>query len=336
LTPGPSGALTIVTTSLPNGTVNQLYAAFDLQAVYGLSDYSWSGTGLPPGLTLTAQGVLSGTPTTSGQFSINFSVTSGGSTASASLPLIITTPGVNLSIAPGGVVPIDSTMNTIQPGEWISIYGSNLGVGQWTWNGDFPEALGGASVTINGKPGYLSYVSPSQINLQAPDDTTVGSVPVVVQTVNGTVTAAVTLAQTAPSFCLLNGAHVAGIILRSDGSGAYGGGTYDIIGPTGNSFGYPTVAAKAGDAISLFAVGFGPTSEVVPSGQPFSGAAPTGLAVTLLINKANVVSTFTGLSSAGLYQINLTVPAGLTSGDVPIEAIVGGAQTPSGNLISLE
>ena len=227
-------------------------------------------------------------------------------------------------------------MNTIQPGEWISIYGSNLAVGQSAWNGDFPETLGGTSVTIDGKPAYLSYVSPGQINLQAPDDPAIGSVPVVVKTLNGTASATVTLSQTAPSFCVLDGKYVAGIIWRSNGSGAYGGGAYDIIGPTGNSLGYATVAAKAGDSLSLFAVGLGPTSPTVLAGQPFSGAATTTLSVSLLINKVTVVPTFAGLSAAGLYQLNLTVPAGLGSGDVPIEAIVGGAQTPSGVLISLE
>jgi hypothetical protein len=42
----------------------------------------------------------------------------------------------------------------------------------------------------------------------------------------------VTLAEFAPSFLLRDNKHVAGIIPRSDGSGAYGGGTYDILGPT--------------------------------------------------------------------------------------------------------
>jgi len=41
------------------------------------------------------------------------------------------------------------------------------------------------------------------------------------------------------------------------------------------------------------------------------------------------------LSGAGLYQINLIVPAGLGAGDVPLQASVGGAQTPSGVVISL-
>src|SRR6202034_3396233 len=142
-------------------------------------------------------------------------------------------------------------------------------------NGNFPTSLGGTTVTINGKAAYLSFVSPGLINLQAPNDTAIGTVPVVVTTANGSATSNVTLAQFGPSFLLLDAKHVAGIILRSDGSGAYGGGPYDIIAPTGTSLGYKTVSAKASDTIVLFGTGFGPTTPAVSAGQAFSGAATT-------------------------------------------------------------
>jgi hypothetical protein len=48
-------------------------------------------------------------------------------------------------------------------------------------------------------------------------------------------TSTVTLALVAPSFNILDAKHVAGITLRSNGSGAHGDGAYDIIGPTGSS-----------------------------------------------------------------------------------------------------
>lgn len=191
-------------------------------------------------------------------------------------------------------------------------------------------------MTIDGKSAYLSYVSATQINLQAPNDPATGSVQVIVTTASGSVTSTVTLAQIAPSFLLLDGKHVAGIILRSNGSGAYGGGSYDIIGPTGKSLGYPTVAAKAGDVVELYATGLGPTTPSVLPGQAYSGAAPTNSAVNLLINNVSVTPAFAGLSGAGLYQINLTVPAGLGPGDVPLVAATGGVQTPSYVEISLQ
>src|ERR1019366_4353570 len=177
------------------------------------------------------------------------------------------------SISPGGVVPIFGKISTIQPGEWISIYGTNLAELTASWNGDFPVSLGGTSVEINGKAAFLSFVSPTQINLQAPDDSASGTVSVVVTTAAGQATGSVTLGQFAPSFSLLDKKLIAGIILRSNGSGAYGAGTFDILGPTGNSLGYSTVAANPGDIVELFGVGLGPTIPNVPAGKAFSGAA---------------------------------------------------------------
>jgi uncharacterized protein (TIGR03437 family) len=241
------------------------------------------------------------------------------------------------SIAPAGVVPLCSNVNTIQAGEWVTIYGANLANVTASWNGDFPLSLGGTSVTINGRSAYLMYVSPGQINLQAPDDMALGTVAVVVTTGAGSATSYVTLDQFAPSFSLLDSKHVSGIILRADHSGAYGAGTYDLLGPTGKSLGYPTVAAKAGDNIELFAVGLGPTTPTVPAGQVYSGAAPIDNNLSLYINGAFVKPTFVGLSSAGIYQINLTIPSGgLGQGDVPIFAMIGGLQTQPGIVISVQ
>jgi uncharacterized protein (TIGR03437 family) len=242
-----------------------------------------------------------------------------------------------VSINAGGVVPVYSNSNTIQTGEWVSIYGTNLAAGDATWTGNFPTNLGGVTVTVDNKPAYLWFVSPGQINFQAPDDPGAsGTVSVVVTNSIGSTTSTVTLGQFGPSFSLLDSTHVAGIIIRSDGSGAYGGGTYDIIGPTGSSLGYPTVAAKAGDTVEIFGVGFGPTNPPVSAGQPFSGAAAAVDPVQILINGTSLTPAFAGETGAGLFQFNLTIPAGLGTGDVPLVGMVGGVQTPSGVVISLQ
>ena len=244
--------------------------------------------------------------------------------------------GPTIKSGGAGVAPIYSAVPTIQPGEWVSIYGTNLASTTATWNGDFPTFLAGTRVTIDGKLAYLWYVSPTQINLQVPEDTFTGAVPVVVTTSVASATSNVTLAQFAPSFLLLDSKHVTGIILRSDGSGADGGGAYDIIGPTGSSLGYPTVAAKAGDSIELYGVGFGPTTPAVTPGQAFIGAAQTNNTVSLTINNVTLYPPFVGLSEAGLYQINLTVPSGLGTGDVSLQATVAGVTTQTGVVISLQ
>jgi uncharacterized protein (TIGR03437 family) len=240
-------------------------------------------------------------------------------------------------ISRNAIVPLNSSSPRVQQGEWVSIYGSDLAKSTVVWNGDFPTSLGGTSVTFDGKPAYLWFVSPGQINLQVPDGMHSDPVPVVVTTANGSYQSAVNASYAGPSFNLLDGEHVAGIILRSDGSGAYGGGTYDILGPTGTSLGYPTVAAKADDTVELFGVGFGPTDPEVPAGQAFSGAAPVSFGISLAINNVKVAPSFTGLVGAGLYQINVTIPPGLGSGDVSLQVTTyDGQQTPSGVVMPLQ
>ena len=177
------------------------------------------------------------------------------------LKVQMTPPAINK----GGIGPVFSS-NHCATGR-ISIFGSNLASATATWNNDFPTSLGGTGVTINSKPACLWYVSPTQVNLQAPDDTTQGSVSVVVTTSGGTATSIITLGQFGPSFNLLDSTHIAGIIFRSDGSGLYGGGAYDIVRPTGSSPGYKAVAAKPGDTVELFGVGFGPTNPTVAAGK---------------------------------------------------------------------
>jgi uncharacterized protein (TIGR03437 family) len=242
------------------------------------------------------------------------------------------------AISPGGIVPNFSTTNVIQPGSWASIYGSNLAtVDSAIWTGTFPAALGETRVAVNGKPAYLWYVSPTQINFQAPDDTAIGPVPVVVSTPAGVSTAMVNLAPASPSFSLLgDGKHVAAVILRKDGSGAYGSGSYDIAGPPGSSLGYKTVAAKAGDSLELYGVGFGPTAPTVLAGQPFSGAAGTIDPVVIRINNTTVIPGFAGISAAGLYQINITIPPGLGTGDASVIATTAGVSTQAGVVIALQ
>jgi uncharacterized protein (TIGR03437 family) len=302
-----------------------------------------SGTDTAAALALDSSGkvYLAGSsssvdfPVTPGAFqTTNHSRNSASNAFIAKLDLSAALPAP--AIATGGINPVFSTASTIQPGELIWIKGNNLASSTVSSNGKYPTSLGGTSVTINGKAAYLMYVSPTQINLQAPDDSTTGPVPVMVRTATGASTSSVNLAPIAPSFLLLDNKHVAAIILRLDGTGAYGAGTYDILGPTGNSLGYATVAAKAGDILELFAVGLGPTGQTVPAGQPFTGAARATSPVNLLINNAGVTPLFAGLASQGLGQINLIVPPGLGSGDVSLQVLVGGVPSQPGVVISLQ
>ena len=191
-------------------------------------------------------------------------------------------------------------------------------------------------MTIDNKSAYLWFVSPEQINLQVPNDAATGVVGVVVTTASGSASSTVTLATYAPSFSLLgDGKHVAGEIATPDGSGAYGGGTYDLVGPS-NALSFNARPVKAGETLILYGVGFGPTTPVVPVGQPFSGAARTNNPVTVTIGGVSDPVTFVGISEAGLYQLNLTVPANTGSGDLALQATVNGIQTPPGPVVTVQ
>jgi uncharacterized protein (TIGR03437 family) len=238
------------------------------------------------------------------------------------------TPNATPHIAAGGIVPVYSSVPAIQPGSWISIYGSDLADKTYLWNNDFPTSLGGVSVTIDNKPACLWLVSPTQINLQAPDDQTTGLVSVVVTTPFGTVTSRVMLAPQSPSLSLLGDEkHVAGEIPTA-------GGGYDLAGPA-NTFSYPARPVKAGETLVLYGVGFGPTNPAVPAGRAFSGSAPTTSPVSVTIGGLPASVMYAGIIQAGLYQINVIVPAA-ASGDQPIVAAVNGMTTPSGPVVTVQ
>ncbi|HTW23708.1 MAG TPA: putative Ig domain-containing protein [Candidatus Baltobacteraceae bacterium] len=80
ITVQPPQPLKITTTSLPNGTLNVVYAGATLKATGGVVPYTWSlaaGSGpLPTGLSLSNSGTISGTPTgtTTGVFPITVQV----------------------------------------------------------------------------------------------------------------------------------------------------------------------------------------------------------------------------------------------------------------------
>jgi hypothetical protein len=96
-----SSPLQIGTSWLPNATNGGFYSQF-LQCSGGQPPYSWSlsngSASLPPGLTLTTNGVLSGIPSTNGTFNFIVQVFDSASTnASQSLALTIVGPALQIT-----------------------------------------------------------------------------------------------------------------------------------------------------------------------------------------------------------------------------------------------
>ncbi|MCU1328878.1 MAG: Peptidase flavivirus helicase [Bryobacterales bacterium] len=297
----------------------------------------------PPTFTLTGTFVVIGG---TGQFagkggtgSVTLFVTRATNQVTISATGTLTNQLVALpSIKPSGVVPVYARKPVIQPGSWVSIYGNNLASAVTEWKGDFPVALGNVTATVNGKSAYLWFVSPGQINLQVPDDSKRGCVEVRVNTPSGSDSIQVELAGQAPSLSLLDGRYPAAIILTPNGTGAYGSSanSYDIAGAPGR-YTYNTRKVRKGENIVLYGVGFGPTTPAVPSGKTFSGAATVGgVPYSFDFGGVTFVPPFVGLVGAGLYQINLRVPANIPSGDIQIRFNVNGTGTQDGIFITVE
>src|SRR6476661_2759170 len=86
--------LTITTSSLPSGVVNAAYNV-TLVASGGKTPYAWSLTtgSLPAGLSLSREGVISGTPTAAGTSSFTVTLTDSqnpSSIATATYSLVVT------------------------------------------------------------------------------------------------------------------------------------------------------------------------------------------------------------------------------------------------------
>ena len=93
---GGSAGLTIITTSMPAGTIGSAYSR-TLAATGGDGNYTWAtfnGTTLPAGLSLNAgTGLINGTPTTPGTTNFEVEVASAGQTATRTLVLWVNEPG---------------------------------------------------------------------------------------------------------------------------------------------------------------------------------------------------------------------------------------------------
>ena len=98
-------------------------------------------------------------------------------------------------------------------------------------------------------------------------------------------------------------------------------------------------AAKPGESISIFATGLGPTSPVWQAGEIPGAATRLRDAFSVKLGAGDLPASavsYVGLvpgAISGLYQINLTVPAGMADGNAPIGLTVGGASSPSGTIL---
>lgn len=257
------------------------------------------------------------------------------SSVNAVPPPAASSPKVSItSVNAAGATGSDSA-----PNDWIEIRGTNLtpasiGPAGMTWSsapdfasGRMPTSLSGVSVTVNGRPAFVYFISATQINALSPLDNTTGPVQVVV-TNNGTSSApfAMNMRSAAPSFPLVGTTQYV-VATHAD---------YSLVGPTSlSSPGYPFTPAQPGETIILYGFGFGlPTTALVNGSSSQSGPLPS-LPVTQIGGLPATV-TFAGVISPGLYQLNVIVPSAAQSGDNSLTCTYNGSTSPTGDLIAVQ
>ena len=110
------------------------------------------------------------------------------------------------------------------------------------------------------------------------------------------------------------------------------------VGPTGLIAGQNFAPAHSGDILTAYGVGWGATSPAAVVGSLAPGAANITGDHTLTIGGKTAKVSYAGLTPtyAGLYQINFTVPAGLTAGNQPMVLTIDGVPTPVGAYLAVK
>jgi uncharacterized protein (TIGR03437 family) len=283
-------------------------------------------------------------------YSANFPTTSGVvQTANAGLynavvvkltvssgPAIAAVEGAGLSVP---------AVHSISANGLFTIFGSGLTAGKSQGltaadlvNDALPTNLANTCVQGGTTRWGLFYVSPGQINALAGPVPSSGTVPISVITNCGTASEVatpalnVTVAVAAPEFLYFianaNGQNPVAAIQAKSGA---------FIGAPGLIAGASFSPAHAGDVLTAFGVGWGPTSSTESIGTVASSAASVTGSHSLTLGGATAQVLYAGLTPtfAGLYQVNFTVPSGLSAGNQPLALDVNGVATAVGAYITV-
>jgi uncharacterized protein (TIGR03437 family) len=221
--------------------------------------------------------------------------------------------GTGVFLNPQGVVNAASFApvgNSISPGEFVTLFGTNLAAVTESAGAPFPPNVAGVSVLINGLPAPIYLVSSGQINALVPYATTGPTASIVVNN-NGTLsnTVQVPLAATAPG--------VFSIDRNGIGSGAILHADFSLV-----TSGKP---AKRGETVLVYLTGLGAVNPPVADGTAggATNLSKAAGAVNVLIGGLPATVSYAGLAPLypGLYQLNVVVPADLAvsaTGPVPL------------------
>jgi len=222
-------------------------------------------------------------------------------------------------IADGGLVNAASFQSGpgIAPGSYISIFGANLssGVGR-VFTSRLPISLQNVSVSFDvpeahlSVPGHVIYVSSRQVNVQVPWELR-GQGSVRVKVSIGSASGAVMTVPVSDSS--------PGVFAADSGLAIAQDANFTAI-----TSDHP---ATRGTTISIYGTGFGPVNRTPASGDPAPDASSTTQATpTASVGGVAAKVMFSGLAPgyAGLYQINVEIPADAQPGLQPLAIMAGG------------
>jgi uncharacterized protein (TIGR03437 family) len=235
------------------------------------------------------------------------------------------------AISAGGIVSAAYLMaapgTQVASGQIVSIFGQNfLAVGSATADVlPLPAQLGPQNTTVTacGQDFPLYDVFPSQIVAQIPLECPAAGVVTATVTVGGqTGTGTFTLAPASPG------------IFTIDGSGAGDG----VIAHADNSLVSVAKPAMAGEEVVIYATGLGATNPSFATGTAANQINTTVLPVYVTIGGEVATVAYAGLTqgSVGLYQINATMPSGLTGSQLVVITVGGSYSSRAGVTIALQ
>ncbi|MEI9900567.1 MAG: hypothetical protein WDN31_11085 [Hyphomicrobium sp.] len=104
--------------------------------------------------------------------------------------------------------------------------------------------------------------------------------------------------------------------------------------PAGALPGFTTRAAKPGETVTLYGIGFGPVTPDIPAGEIPGRQTSLTRQLKVYFGQTEGQVTYAGLApgSVGLYQINVTVPNVPAADAVPLSFTLAGQPGPQTNL----
>jgi uncharacterized protein (TIGR03437 family) len=217
--------------------------------------------------------------------------------------------GNGVYLNPTGVVNAASYApftSGIAPGELITLYGTGLANSTVIAPAiPFPASLGDVQVSIGGVNAPIYYVSPTQVSVIVPYEATSSIVPIQI-TNNGNQSNVVTVYTNQTS---------AGVFSQSQN----GIGVGAALHQDGITLVTPSNPAQPGETVSVYLTGLGAVNPSVSDGAPGPSSPLSYASNTITADIGGVTATvaYAGLAPgfAGLYQVNLTIPTGLTAGE---------------------